>query len=97
MSEEIVRKSAAELAADVTGKRLSATDVIRAFLERIEHLNPAVNVVCTLSPRALDDAAECDRRLRAGERPRPLEGVPFVVKDILQTAGLRTTFGSMIY
>jgi len=97
MSEEIVRKSAAELAADVTGKRLSATDVISAFLERIEHLNPAVNAVCTLSPRALDDAAECDRRLRAGERPRPLEGVPFVVKDILQTAGLRTTFGSMIY
>jgi amidase len=97
MSEEIVRKSAAELAADVAGKRLSATDVMRAFLERIEHLNPAVNAVCTLSPRALDDAAECDRRLRAGERPRPLEGVPFVVKDILQTAGLRTTFGSMIY
>jgi amidase len=97
MSEEIVRKSAAELAADIAGNRLSATDVMRAFLERIEHLNPAVNAVCTLSPRALDDAAACDRRLRGGERARPLEGVPFVVKDILQTAGLRTTFGSMIY
>ena len=97
MNEEIVRMSAAELAAHVAGKRLSATEVMRAFLERIERLNPAVNAVCTLNPRALDDAAACDRRLRAGERSRPLEGVPFVVKDILETAGLRTTFGSAIH
>ena len=97
MSEDIVRKSAAELAADIAAKRLSATEVTRAFLERIARLNPVVNAVCTLSPRALDEAAACDRRLSAGERPRPLEGVPFVAKDILQTAGLRTTFGSMIY
>ena len=97
MSEDIVRKSAVELAADVAAKRLSATQVTRAFLERIAQLNPVVNAVCTISPRALDDAGECDRRLRAGERPRPLEGVPFVVKDVIQTAGLRTTFGSMIY
>jgi amidase len=97
MSEDIVRKSAATLTADIATKRLSATEVMRAFLDRIAQINPAVNAVCTLSPRALEDAAECDRRLRAGERPRLLEGVPFVVKDILQTAGLRTTFGSMIY
>src|SRR5438477_464383 len=97
VSEDVVRKSAAELAADVAGKRLSATEVTRAFLERIARLNPAVNAVCTVNPRALEDAAECDRRLRAGERPRPLEGVPFVVKDVIQTAGLRTTFGSTIH
>ena len=97
MSADIVRTSAAELAAAVADKRLSATEVTRAFLERIAQLNPAVNAVCTLNPRALDEAAACDRRLRAGGHPRPLEGVPFVVKDILQTAALRTTFGSMIY
>lgn len=97
MSEDVVRKSATELAADVAGKRLSATEVTRAFLERIARLNPAVNAVCTVNPRALEDAAECDRRLGAGERPRPLEGVPFVVKDVIQTAQLRTTFGSTIH
>ena len=97
MSDDIVRASAADLAARIADKRLSATEVTRAFLERIAQLNPAVNAVCTINPRALDDAAACERRLRAGGQPRPLEGVPFVVKDILQTAGLRTTFGSMIY
>lgn len=97
MSDDILRKSAAEIAADVAARRLSAAEVTRAFLARIERVNPAVNAICTPSPRALDDAAAGDRRLRAGEPPRPLEGVPFVVKDILQTAGLRTTFGSMIY
>ncbi|HEV8586556.1 MAG TPA: amidase family protein [Methylomirabilota bacterium] len=97
MSEDIVRKSAGELAADVAARRLSATEVTRAFLERTAQVNPAVNAVCTLNPRAKEDAAAGDRRLSAGEPPRPLEGVPFVVKDILQTAGLRTTFGSMIH
>src|SRR5216110_2257564 len=47
------RKSAAELAADVAGKRLSATEVTRAFFERITRLNSAVNAVCTVNPRAL--------------------------------------------
>jgi amidase len=97
VSEDIVGKSATELVADIAGKRLSATEVTRAFLERIARLNPAVNAVCTVNPRALEDAAECDRRLGGGERPRPLEGVPFVVKDVIQTAGLRTTFGSKIH
>jgi amidase len=97
VSEDIVRKSAAEIAADVAARRLSAVEVTRAFLARVEQLNPAVNAICTLNPRALEDAAASDQRLAAGERARPLEGVPFVAKDILTTAGLRTTFGSMIH
>ena len=87
MSEDIVRTSAADLAAGVAAKRLSATEVTRAFLERTTQLNPVVNAVCTVNPRALEDAAECDRRLRAGDRPRPLEGVPFDPSRISEPSG----------
>jgi amidase len=97
MSEELLDESAVDLAVEIAKKRVSATEVVRTFLERIERVNPAVNAVCALNPRALDEAAACDRRLASGEPPRPLEGVPFVVKDIIENAGLRTTFGSAIY
>jgi amidase len=96
VSEDLTRRPARELAADIGRRTLGAPDVVRAFLERIERLNPALNAICTRHDGALADAEACDRRLRAGEPPRRLEGVPFVVKDILPTRGLRTTYGSLI-
>jgi len=87
---------AAELARRIGTRELGAVAATRAFLDRIERLNPRVNALCTLNPAALDEAREVDRRLAAGAAPRPLEGVPFVVKDIVATAGLRTTFGSRL-
>lgn len=96
MSDEILRKSAGELASDIAEKRISAYEVATVFLRRIEELNPLVNAVCTLNPNALEEAQACDRRLASGEPDRPLEGVPFLAKDNLHTRGLRTTFGSKI-
>ena len=76
-------------------KRFSARDVMAAHLARIEALNPALNAVCTINPKALDDALAVDQRLARGEPARALEGVPFVVKDNLDTVGLRTTYGAL--
>ena len=97
VSDEITSRSASGLATDVGQRKLGASEVVTAFLERIERLNDALNAVCTRNEHALAEAETCDRRLRAGERPRLLEGVPFLAKDNLQTRGIRTTFGSMIY
>ena len=61
-------------------------------------MNPAVNAICTLVPeRALADADAADAALAAGRPAGPLHGLPIVIKDLVSTAGIRTTFGSPIY
>ena len=87
---------AAELAEAVGSRRVSAREVTEAFLARIEAVNGLVNAVCTLNPAAHAEAGACDARLASGAPARPLEGVPFVVKDNVDTAGLLTTYGSLL-
>jgi amidase len=80
------------------GKReTSAAEVVEACLERIAELNPTLNAIVTLNPRALEDAVNLDGRLARGENPGPLCGLPVGIKDVTPVAGLRTTFGSPIY
>ena len=96
MQETLISLSAARIAALIDAGTLSAVEVTRAFMDRIEAVNPVINAVCTLNGQALDEAAAVDRRRRSGEGTRPLEGVPFLVKDILPTRNIRTTFGSRL-
>src|ERR1043166_2404372 len=90
-------RSATETAEQVARGDLSAAEVVESALARVERLNPALNAVVTLNPRAMDDARALDRRIDAGENPGPLAGVPVGIKDVTQVAGLRTTFGSPLY
>jgi amidase len=96
MSDEVIDWSAGKIAAAVSDGTVSAVEVTTAFLARIEAVNPVINAVCTLNENALDVARGVDRRRKAGRPARALEGVPFLVKDILQTKGIRTTFGSLL-
>lgn len=89
--------SASELAGLVARRDISAREIVSGCLDRLAEVNPAINAVCAVNPRASDEADRLDQRLRRGEAPRRLEGVPFVIKDNISTAGLRTTFGSSIY
>jgi Asp-tRNA(Asn)/Glu-tRNA(Gln) amidotransferase A subunit family amidase len=78
--------------------RLSAQDVARAAIERIEAMEPRLHAWETFDPeRALAQAREVDRRLAAGLAPGLLAGVPLAVKDIFDTADLPTAYGSPIY
>ena len=87
--------SAVELVELIKTKQVSVCEVVTAFLDQIEHLNPDYNAIVSLRPRAeiLAEADLCDRTEAKGA----LFGLPIAIKDLAQTKGLRTTFGSPIY
>lgn len=92
---EICMLGAQAMAAGIRSGGLGAVEVTRAVLTRVEAFNPVVNAICTLdADRALASARRIDRQRRQGEPLPPLAGVPVGIKDITDTAGLRTTFGS---
>jgi amidase len=95
---ELWRLTATELAARIRRRELSASEVVGAHLARIEAVNPAVNAIVTLDVAgARRAAAEADRRLARGAASGLLHGLPIAVKDLEDTAGMRTTYGSSIY
>jgi amidase len=97
-NDELVFIPAAELAHRIRTRDLSASEVLAATLARIERVNPQVNAICTLVPeRAREEALAADRALAHGEPVGPLHGLPIAVKDLVDTAGIRTTYGSPIY
>ncbi|HET6501486.1 MAG TPA: amidase [Amycolatopsis sp.] len=87
--------TAQELKAALAAKELSAREVVRAHLDQIERVNPKVNAIVTLvADRALADAKAADERAAAGAELPPLHGIPATHKDLHETAGIRTTYGS---
>ena len=96
MTVDLADCTATAIAADVSARKIMARDVVRACLARIEKTNAVLNAVCTLNPAAMADAEACDRRLASGAPARLLEGVPFLVKDVIPTRGVRTTYGSRL-
>ncbi len=78
-------------------RELSVVELIDAVAARIQRAQPLLNAFTTLSlDRARDEAVLADRRFAAGDE-RPLEGVPIGVKDLIDTEGVRTTYGSSIF
>jgi len=96
--DELCALSASELAARIRRKDVSARDVMTAHLARIERLNPKVNAIVTLVPeRAMADAAHADELTARGSQLGVLHGLPIAHKDLVDTAGIRTTRGSLFY
>ena len=76
-------------------RKVSATEVMRAFIAQVERTNPKVNAIVTFVPeQALKEAKALDRR--KGPKP-PLAGLPIAYKDLVDTKGIRTTRGSLVY
>jgi Asp-tRNA(Asn)/Glu-tRNA(Gln) amidotransferase A subunit family amidase len=89
--------SLAALAAAVRARAVTAQDMVAESIARIERLDGPINaVVRTRREGALADAAAVDARIDAGEAIGPLAGLPLLVKDNEDAAGLPTTFGSLL-
>ena len=90
--------SARELAALIRTRSASAREIMQAHLRQIERVNPKVNAIVTLvAEQALANARKADDELAHGLNLGPLHGLPVAHKDLFETAGIRTTFGSRIY
>jgi amidase len=95
MDTELCDSTACELAALVAKGEVSARELLEAHLARIEQRNTELNAIVTLVPeRARAWAAEADERQARGEPLGVLHGLPIAHKDMVSTAGIRTTFGS---
>lgn len=80
--------------------KLTARDLTRMYLDRIEAYDkngPKLNVVITVNPKALEEASKLDAAYRKGGPVGPLHGIPVVLKDQMDVAGLPTTLGSLVF
>ncbi|HEY2338443.1 MAG TPA: amidase [Burkholderiales bacterium] len=91
MSEELCFTPALKLAQMIRAKKVSATEVVKAFIARVERVNPKVNAIVTFTPElALKAAKKADRKSRYA-------GLPIAYKDLMPTKGIRTTYGSLVF
>ena len=97
--DEICFMNATELARAIRTRAVSSVEVMEACLAQIARINPKVNAICTLvdEDSLLRRAREADVQLKKSARVGPLHGFPHAVKDLVPTAGIRTTYGSRIY
>jgi len=89
--------TALELRHLVSTRQASAVEIVSAALDRLDALEPTLNAFVTRTPElALEAAREADRKVVTGADLGPLLGVPISVKDLIDVAGIRTTFGSRV-
>ncbi|MBO9100894.1 MULTISPECIES: amidase [unclassified Rhizobium] len=97
MSTTLTNLDATKLAELIRTRDISPVEVVQAHLDRIASVNPKVNAIVSLAEGALDAARSAEASVLAGEKLGPLHGVPFTVKDSIDTAGVLTQRGSPIF
>jgi Asp-tRNA(Asn)/Glu-tRNA(Gln) amidotransferase A subunit family amidase len=79
-------------------QELTSQEITEVIIERIEKINPIINAYCTTTfDLARDMAKKADEAVKKGEKLGPLNGVPTSIKDLYDTKGIKTTYGSKIY
>src|SRR5215212_2236031 len=98
MHDDLLYAPAVELAARIRQRQLSPVELIDGLFERIARVDPGLGAYCTLAAdEARREARRAESAVMRGDALGPLHGVPVSVKDNLETAGLRTTYGSHLF
>ncbi|MCG3205384.1 MAG: Glutamyl-tRNA(Gln) amidotransferase subunit A [Elusimicrobia bacterium] len=88
--------SAVDIARGVQSKKFSAFEVVQASLAAIKKINPTLNAYLSVEEKSLEAAKAVDERVRSGENPGRLAGVPIAIKDNMMVKGQPTTCASKI-
>lgn len=97
MTSELIHHDATKLAELIRTKAVSPVEVVQAHLDRIAEVDPKVNAIVTIADDAMRAARAAEAAVLAGEALGPMHGVPFTVKDSIDTAGVLTQRGSPIF
>ena len=91
----VAQRDLSDISTLIKDKSLSPVELTKACLQRIEALNPKLNAFITVTATAaIREAESLESELRAGKRRGPLHGIPIGLKDLYDTAGVKTTAGS---
>jgi len=97
-ADELAALSLWDAAEQLRGRKVSPVELTSACLARIERLNPVLNAFITVTrDQALADAKAAEEEIARGRRRGPLHGIPIALKDLFDTAGVKTTAGSAIF
>jgi amidase len=97
---DVVEKTIDDIHAAMKAKRLTAHQLVQAYLDRIgafDKKGPTVNCIITINPQALDEADKLDAAFQRSGLVGPLHGIPVLVKDEIDTAGMPTTLGTLVF
>jgi aspartyl-tRNA(Asn)/glutamyl-tRNA(Gln) amidotransferase subunit A len=97
MTNKIIHMGATRIAELIAKREVSPVEVVQAHLDRIAEVNPKVNAIVTMADGALNAAKKAEAAIKSGAQLGPLHGVPFTVKDGIDTAGVLTQRGSPIF
>ena len=97
---QVVETTIDDIHSAMRAGRLTARELVQAYFERIvafDKQGPALNCIINLNPKALEDADRLDAAFKRSGLTGPLHGIPVLVKDEIDTAGMPTTLGTLVF